>query len=220
MYVEVQDDLPRMHNMIKRLTSTIFYLTCPFLAILMLTAKPIFIILYSERWLESIPYFQVLCLAGMGVCLSQVNLQPIAAIGKSKLMFTWVIVKRAVGLGAIFLGLIFGGMNGLLLGVIINCWFSYFVNVGLVSKYIGYSWVKQLWDLVPIAIAVLISGCVSYFCGKIFGLNVYWDGAIKLSIFLLLYVGWSHFFKPESYTYTKSIILPMMKKYKKKIKKK
>ena len=219
LYAEVQDDLPKMANMIKRLTSTIAYITFPLLGILLLAAKPIFILLYSDRWLESVPYFQMLCLAGLGTSLSAVNTQPIAAIGKSKTMFTWTIFKRVFGFIAIIIGLLLFGMYGLLIGFIFNCWFSYFVNIWLVSKYIGYRWTQQFLDILPIGTVVLISCIVSYIVANFFHLSLYLDGLLKLSIFLLLYIGWSHFFKPESFTYTKSIIVPILAKYKKRSKK-
>lgn len=217
LYAEVQDDLPRMRNMIKRLTSTIAYITFPMLAILLLTAKPIFLVLYSDRWLESVPYFQMLCIAGMGTCLSAVNTQPIAAIGKSKVMFVWTLIKRTVGISMTVICLVFFGLWGLMFGVIFNCWFSYFVNIGLSSKYIGYNWIMQIKDLLPIIITTTISGIVSFFVVTLLGLNVYVDGALKLLLFLLFYLGWSHFFQPESYTYTRSILQPMITKFRKKL---
>ena len=220
LYAEVQDDMLRMHNMIKRLTTTIAYLTFPLLVILLLIAKPIFVILYSDRWINSIPYFQLLCIAGLGDCLIAVNLQTIAAIGKSKTMFIWTVVKRIVGISAILGGLIAFGMYGLLVGAIFNSWFAYSINIWLVSKHVGYHWTKQIKDLLPIAIVVFIAGIVSFLLGGILGLNMYADGALKLVVFLLLYLCWSHFFQPEPYTYTKSIIIPIVAKYKNKFLKK
>ena len=216
LYVEVQDDMPAMRNMIKRITTTIAYITFPLLAILLLVARPLFIILYSDRWVESIPYFQVLCISGLGACLTAVNTQPIAAIGKSKTMFIWTVVKRVLGVTAVLVGLLVFGMYGLLGGVIFNCWFSYFINIWLVSKHIGYKWTQQLMDLLPISVAVVVAGIISYLCGTILHLNLYADGAVKLIIFVVLYICWSHFFKPESYLYTKSIVTPILAKYKKK----
>ena len=217
LYAEVQDDLPRMRNMIKRLTSTIAYITFPLLAILLLTAKPIFVLLYSERWLNSIPYFQVLCLAGMGICLSGVNTQPIAAIGKSKLMFTWTIIKRVIGIVVMVVGLLLFGMYGLLFGLVFNTWFAYGVNIGLVSKYIGYKWTRQVIDLLPTAVTTLVTGLASYLAVNYLGLSLYADGALKAALFVVLYMGWSHLFKPESYIYAKGILTPMAEKFKKKI---
>ena len=213
LYAEVQDDLPRMQNMLKHLTSTISFITFPLLAILLLVAKPVFVLLYSDRWLESVPYFQVLCFAGLGGCLTSVNTQCIAAIGKSKTMFLWTIIKRIVGITFIIGGLYLFGMYGLLVGVIINYWFSYFVNIWLVSKYIGYKWTTQCLDLLPIALATIMAGAISYFCGSMVGLNMYLDGLIKLIFFVVLYVGWFLLAKPESYLYTKGIVSPVVTKF-------
>ena len=201
LYAEVQDDKEKMGNMIKRLTMTLAYATFPLMFILMLCAKPIFILLYSDRWVNSIPYFQVLCLAGLAGSLQAVNLQSISAIGKSKTMFIWTVIKRCFGISFIVLGLFFFGMKGLLVGVVLNYWFSYFVNISLVSKHIGYHWLQQIKDLMPVGIASSLIAIVAYGIGYVFHLNMYLDGLIKFLVYVLLYVGWSLFFKPEAYRY-------------------
>ncbi len=206
LYAEVQDDKKKLSNMIKRLTMTLAYVTFPLMFILLLCAKPIFVLLYSDRWLESVPYFQILCIAGLSGCLQAVNLQAISAIGKSKTMFVWTLLKRAVGIGAVFVGLMSWGMTGLLIGVIINYWFSYAVNIGLVSKHVGYKWNSQLLDMLPVAIVSSIAALISYAVGSIFDMSMYPDGLIKMSVYVIVYLGWSFFFKPESYTYFLSII--------------
>lgn len=206
LYAEAQDRKEQLAYMIKRLTMTIAFITFPLLFILLLLAKPIFMLLYSDRWMASVPYFQVLCFAGMGACLMSVNTQSIAAIGKSKVMFIWTLVKRVIGISAIVGGLFLFGMKGLLAGVIINCWFSYFVNIGLVSKYIGYKWYRQVFDLMPTGLVALLAGIISYFASSLFEFSLYLDGIVKLIVFLLVYFGWSLLFKPESYRYFLSII--------------
>lgn len=211
LYAEVQDDKRLLINMIKRLTTTISYITFPMMFILMLTAKPLFILLYSDRWIQSIPYFQVLCVAGLAACLQSVNLQTISAIGKSKTMLVWTIVKRIIGLCAMVGGLLLFGMKGLLVGVIINAWFSYFVNISLVSKHIGYKWTQQLLDILPVGVASLLAAGIAFFSIHYLHLNMYLDGALKATIYLVVYIGWSLIFKPESYTYFLSIIPAKLK---------
>lgn len=201
LYAQVQDDKAALGNMIKRLTTSIAYITFPLMFILMLTAKPIFILLYSERWVASIPYFQVLCLAGLVSCLIAVNTQTIAAIGKSKTMFVWTVIKRTVGIAFVVIGLFTFGMKGLLAGVLLNTWFSFFVNIWLVSKHIGYKWTRQLVDLLPVGIASLIAALVSYGVGYLFNLSLYPDGIVKFFVYLIVYLGWSFIFKIEAYTY-------------------
>ncbi|MDD6184510.1 MAG: lipopolysaccharide biosynthesis protein [Bacteroidales bacterium] len=201
LYAEVQDDKAALSNMIRRLTMTLAYITFPLMFILLLCAKPIFVLLYSDRWVQSVPYFQVLCFAGLAGCLQAVNLQAISAIGKSKTMFVWTLLKRAVGIGAVVLGLMFFGMKGLLAGVIINYWFSYFVNISLVSKHVGYKFWRQIGDLLPMAIVSFIAAAASFGVGCLLHLSMYPDGLVKFVIYLIIYLGWSFIFKPEAYTY-------------------
>lgn len=206
LYTQVQDDKGAMANMVKRLIMTISFITFPMMVILMLTAKPIFVLLYSDRWLASVPYFQVLCLVGLAECLQSVNTQTIAAIGKSKIMFRWTLIKRTIGVTFMVGGLFWFGMKGLLVGCVIYNWFCYAVNIGLVSKYISYSWRQQIYDLLPVTIISLLCAMVSYVCGRLLHLSLYLDGLMKLFIILFIYIGWALLFKPESYTYFLSII--------------
>lgn len=212
LYAQVQDDKNALQNMVKRLTMTISYIMFPLLFILLLTAKPLFVLLYSEKWLPCVPYFQVLCLAGLGTCLQSVNFQTISAIGKSKVTFAWTFIKRIVGIGFIVGGLALGGMKGLLCGAVLNNWFAYFVNMGLVSKHIGYKWWRQLLDLSPMFIISLIAALASHFCGEMFNLNIYLDGVIKLFVFVVIYMSWSFFMMPEAYVYTRNTVQPMITK--------
>lgn len=211
LYVQVQDDNKALANMIKRLTSTIAFVTFPLMFILMLSAKSLFIFLYSDRWINSVPYFQVLCIVGLSGCLQSVNTQPLAAIGRSKLMFLWTLAKRSFGLIFMTGGLVYGGMKGFLIGIIIYNWFCYFINVGLVSKYVGYKWKKQLLDLTPTTVISVISLLISYLCINPLHFGLYTDGLLKTLVYVVIYMGLSIFFKTESYKYTLTLIPSRMR---------
>ena len=215
LFAEVQDDKVVLSNMIKRLSMTLSYITFPLMFLLLLCAKPLFVLLYSDRWLQSIPYFQVLCFAGLAGCLQSANLQAIAAIGKSKTMFVWTLLKRGVGLVAIVLGMVFFGMKGLLVGMILNAWFSLFVNMGLVSKHVGYKFWRQILDVLPVGIASLIAAVASFGVGYLLHLSMYPDGLVKAGVYAIIYLGWSFIFKPEAYTYFLTIIPDRFQLFKK-----
>lgn len=215
LYAEVQDDRVTLVNMLKRITTTLAYITFPLLFILMLCARPIFIILYGEKWLPSVPYFQALCIAGLAFCLQSVNNQSIAAVGKSRIMFIWTVVKRTIGISAVVSGLLVWGMRGLLCGVIFSTWFSYFVNISLVSKHIGYKVYRQLLDLLPVMSAALVCGVVTYSICHPLHLSLYFEGALMFVLYSFLYIGWSMFFKPRAYMYFIDIVRNQFKHLKK-----
>ena len=214
LYAEMQDDKGKLSNTLKRLTMTLSYFTFPMMFILILCAKPLFILLYSDRWTDSVPYFQVLCLAGMAYCLQSVNNQTIAAIGKSKVMFIVTVIKRIVGISFIVFGLMFFGMKGLLVGVVLNTWVSYFININVVSRYIGYKWWKQLLDIMPVLVVSAIAAVISYSVGNIIETNMYIDSLFKVTIYMVVYLGWSVTFKPESFIFAKDNLLLTIKKLK------
>ena len=215
LYASVQDDKARLINMVKRITSTLAYITVPMLSLLMLTAKPLFVLLFTERWLPSAPYFQILCVGGMAGCLQAVNQQTIAAIGKSKVFFVWTVVKNSVGIVLQVVGLIVWGIWGLLVGKVLSSWFSYLVNITIVSKYVGYKNYHQLRDLSPMFIVSGVAAFAGYYGSSMFDLGMYSDGLVKTAIFLAVYVGWSLLFRPEAYKYSLSV-LDVLKSRKKK----
>lgn len=215
LYSAVQDDRERLINMIKRITSTLAYLTVPILTLMILVAKPVFVFLYTDRWLDSVPYFQMLCVAGLAICLQTVNYQTIAAIGKSKVTLVWTIVTETVGIILQVVGLIVWGMMGLLIGKIISASFSYLVDISLVSKHIGYKSILQLKNIAPMFIVSGLAFIVSYYACSWLNLGLYADGIVKALLFTSIYLGWSLIFKPESYSYTLSILQMYKSKRKK-----
>ena len=215
LYAELQDEKSKLIYTIKKLTSLLAFISIPLLSLLILLAEPIFTLLYSTRWLDSVPYFQILCFAGMAICLQGVNSQSIAAIGKSKVMMNWTIIKQTAGVLFVVVGLVLFGIKGLLIGMVIKSWLIYLVNAALVSKYIGYPLKKQLLDLLPIFIVSFLSSVVSFFLVKIIpASNLYITACIQLVVFLLSYYCGSLLFKIPSMTECKEITIQLLSKLK------
>ena len=206
LYASIQDDMARLASMVKRITTTLAFITIPLLSLLIVIAKPLIVLLYSEKWLSSVPYFQVLCLAGMATCLFAVNNQTIAAIGRSKVTFIWTMVKQVVNIVLQLVGIVLWGIWGLLVGKVLSAWISYFINISLVSKYVGYKTHRQVKDLLPIFMVSFIAMAVAYFGGILFRCGLYSTAIIQILLFGTVYLAWSLIFKPESYTYSLSIL--------------
>ncbi|MBR4341073.1 MAG: lipopolysaccharide biosynthesis protein [Bacteroidales bacterium] len=209
LYAECQDDMPMLINVIKRITSSIAYVTFPLMLLLILLAKPVFVLLFSERWLESVPFFQILCVAGIAVCLQGVNYQAIAAVGKSKAMFAWTLVKRAAGLLLMVGGMSLFGIKGLLVGMVMQSWIIYLINAYLVHKYIGYKIYTQLYDLSPILILSAVSCAIAYLTTLLIpSCHMYVWAIIAFFVFLVSYLGGSVLFRLNGFIYVRET-LPM-----------
>ena len=180
----------------------------------MIVAKPLFIILYSERWLPSVPYFQILAFAGFAICLQAINLQAIAAIGRSKVMFVWTFIKRIIGILLIVLGLAVFGMEGLLVGMVLSSWIAYFINSWLVAKHIGYKMSLQMKDLFPIFLIASFSFIPAIIVGRVININLYVDSFLCFLVFMVIYLGTSIIMKLDAYIYCKGIIPLFLNKIK------
>ena len=215
LYSAIQDDKVALSDMIKKLTVTVAYLMFPMMLLLVLVAKPIFLVLYSDRWLPSVPYFQILCLSGMAVCLQAINLQAISAIGKSKTMFSWTVIKRCVGMTLLIGGLWLWQIQGLLVGMVCSSWFIYIVNAYLVSKHIGYKLQRQLLDLLPIFLLSVIAFVASWTFSQIYTMDVFLSAALKTTFFLGVYLLLSYFCHLKGLSWSVEIVKKILKKEKK-----
>ena len=187
VFAEGQDDTAFMSRMLKKFTNVLSFVTFPLMFLLIMLAKPIFVILYSDKWLESVPYFQILCIAGIAISMQGLTYYAVVATGHSKDMFRWTFIKRGLGLVFVVLGILLAGMNGLLIGFVMSAWTLYLINAYLVQKHIGYSLLRQLNDICPIIFTTISVALTVYFISSLFSLNMYLMGVIQLMCFIALY---------------------------------
>lgn len=212
---ESQNDKERLIDILRKFIGTSAFVTFPLMLLLILLAKPIFILLYSERWLPSVPYFQVFCFAGVAICLQSINYYAVAAIGNSKQLFRWTIIKRVAGLVFIVCGMYIWGINGILIGTVLSSWIIYIVNAELVSKYIGYKIKQQFWDLFPIMILSLISYFVSSITILIPFRSLLIDSVIKIVVFSSVYLVSSYILKLAVLDFSKDVIMMVYRRFRK-----
>lgn len=212
---KLQSNKYAMISAIRKLLLSLAFITFPLMLILVLVAEPLILFIYGEKWLSCVPYFQILCVAGMAGSLYSVNMRSIEAIGKSKEMFLVTVIKRFVGLSAIVIGLMLYDIKGVMIGIVFNYWFSYFVNITMVSKYVGYKWKQQLKDLLPIVLVSLFAMLLSLFIVKVIGVNlIYFNTLIKLFIFVVVYMIISYIFRLEAYKTVLNIVINIIKRNK------
>ena len=217
LYAELQDNKQKLISTIKKLTLSVSFLVFPMMLLLILLAKPVFILLYSEKWLPAVPYFQILCIAGLAICLQAVNSQSIAAIGKSKVMFIWSFIKQTTGLIFMIVGWNIFGIKGLLIGMVMKSWLIYIINASLVSNYIGYKLYRQLLDILPVLMISILCFVISFFISYLISASMYVDACIKLIIYAISYIVCSVCLKMESFLIFKDLSKPYWTKIKSKL---
>lgn len=199
-----QSDNNAMRNTMYKLVSTLVYISFPLMLLLILLGEPLIIFLYGEKWATSIPYFQILCVAGMSATFHGVHYYAVASKGQSRDLFVGTIVKRLLALVILVIGILIWGINGLLWGFSIGAWVIAFVNIYLVSKHVKYTILQQFKDLLPIIILSVGSFIISYLIMSYIGGSI---GSILASmVYMLLYFGLSVILKIHAFEFLKETI--------------
>lgn len=212
-----QDNVETVKMMARRAMKTSTYVMAPMLMGLAACGKAVISLVITDKWLPSYPFMVIFCITYMFYPVHTANLNAIKALGRSDLFLKLEIIKKIVGLIALFISMNISVMAmgySLLftsvLGQIINSWPN--------KKLMNYSYLEQLKDILPgIALAAFMGVCV--YCVNFLNLNMWLTLIIQVPLGAAIYIGLSALFKLESFTYVLNMVKPVISKIFKKIKK-
>lgn len=162
-YAKLQNDRKSLKELFRQNVRIVAYFNTAIMVLLASIAQPLIILLYSSKWMESISYFQFLCI-GFGVFLAihQCSLSVLKAVGRSDYVLRLEIIKKIIGVFFILLGLYIWGIWGILYALALNSFIEIFLNGYYLNKELNYSGLDQLLDMLPSIIISSLSGLVSY----------------------------------------------------------
>jgi teichuronic acid exporter len=162
---QMRDDPKMLREGYRRIIKSIMLITFVLILGLAATAEPMVISLIGEKWRPSIEYLQLTCFASMLYPLQALNLNMLKVQGRSDLFLKLEIIKKALAVPVIVIGVLFG-IRIMLIGIIINSFISYYLNSYWSGKLIGYSTKEQVKDIMPsfllavvMAITIYLMGC-------------------------------------------------------------
>ncbi len=194
IFSKMQDNIVNLRNAQQKSLKSLTFVSFPLIILLMVIASPLIKLLYTDKWAESVPYFQILCVGALGACLQAVNANVVNSLGKSALYFKWSVIKTIAIFVFILIGSAFG-MKGLLYGWVLGAWFDYFINAWLSSKFTNYKIHEQLKDLFPMFALSIIVGIATWFLGKYLRINYVIVLFLQFLIYISSYLGLSFFLK-------------------------
>jgi len=170
LFSEIQNDDIRLKDVYKRIMQMVIFLVAPTLIILGVLAEPIFRFLYTEKWLPAVPYFQILCAAGILYPIHAYNLQILNVKGRSDLFFKLEVVKKLLLIIVILIAFQFG-IYGLLYGGVLFSLLAFLINTHYSGKFINYTAWQQTRDLLPSILLALGTGTIVYGIDHVFTRN-------------------------------------------------
>lgn len=201
----IGDDKNRVKKMSRKSISTLSFLIFPMMIGLIVTAEPLTIIMYTEKWLPIVPFVGIMCVEAMISVVGTVTLQSIKAIGRSDVMLRLEFVKKTFLLLSVIIAMRFG-VFAIAVTVPINGVLELLLNGLAAKKLIKYSIKEQISDCSKSLISSVIMGIIVYMI-NFFDATVYFQVFFQVIVGIVIYLVCSLLLKNESLYLMKSILL-------------
>jgi len=148
VFSKVQDDISRLKRGAQKAMTTLVFLNFPMMTGLLLIAKPLVLVLLTEKWLPCVQYLQLLCVMGLLYPLHVINLNVLKAKGRSDLFLRLEVLKKILVVIAITVTYRWG-IQAMIYGQIGVDILGYYLNSYYTGRLIGYPLKEQIFDLLP-----------------------------------------------------------------------
>jgi len=158
---KIRDDDERLKRACRKTVRTLSFFLFPVSLGLICIAKPLFIIFLTAKWEASIPYFQLLCVAGIFLPLTMLNNNFLHTKGFVNLVLKLEIVKFIITMLSLILTIRTGIIN-IIIGLIAARFICFVITSLVGGAKINYSIVEQCKDIAPYAIISAVMAAVIY----------------------------------------------------------
>lgn len=159
---EINNQTERLRRVVAKLMKSISFLSFPIAFILILIAEPLFVTLFGQKWLPSVPYFQILCLGGAVSPFTFILNELFIAKERADFFLSVEIVKRIILIGLI-IGFFQQGITGLAVSWVIYMYITLIISLFLSKKLIAYSLWNFIKDATPYVSLSFLAVMAAYF---------------------------------------------------------
>ncbi|MCM1378462.1 MAG: lipopolysaccharide biosynthesis protein [Clostridium sp.] len=185
VYSEVSEDTNKLAEILRLSIRVITLAMWPTMGLLIVVAHPLIGMLYGRTWLPAAPYFQIMCVGGLFVCLQNVNFYAVAARGKSRDLFYWSFYKWSFMFAAVIGGAFFG-MAGIVWGIALSNLNIYVVNAWLASRNSTLGLWAQFRLLIPPGIGLIVGIVAAGGCELLLGSHWLICGGVFIVAYLAM----------------------------------
>lgn len=204
--VHLQEDIEGLKKAYRKTIRLSLFLHLPLMIGLWAIADPLFRFLLTDKWAPSIPYFQLLSIAGTLNPLHVLNLNILKVKGRSDLFLRLEIIKKVIVILAIVLTYRHG-IIVMLYGQIVTSVISYMLNSYYSGHLINYSQWDQIKDLMPSFGSATIMGSTMYLGGLLPVENHLFQIILQTIVGILVYFMISLKVSPSEFKEVKSIVV-------------
>lgn len=207
---KLQDSKESVKGSMRRSMMTTTYIIAPMMVLLAVMSEGIILVLYTEKWLQAVPYMQVICFHMLFSIIAQTNLQAIKSVGRSDIILRMEFIKKPIFL-AILMYTVTISPLAMTIGCAIYSLIAGIINAFPNKKLIGYSYREQLRDIMPNILLSLVVGVLVFFISY-FRMHIILTLFIQTSIGIGFYWAASKLFRIQSLDYIEKTVKEIRKR--------
>ena len=170
----------------KRIFDLIVLVTFPTLIFISISSEFIVTILFSEKWIDSAKYLELLCFSGFLYPIHQLNITILNIKGFSDLFLKIQMYKSAIFL-IIFSISIQWGITAMIYGLIIDTIFAFIINSYVLSRFSSFGFKNQSIRLkLPLTFLIVIMSIGSILKKEVLSISSEYNHLFILFIFSFL----------------------------------
>lgn len=191
----IQNDYSRFLNACRKSMQTLAFVLFPTVFCAIAVAEPAFVLVLTDKWLPSVPYFQLLCFAGIFFSLIDLNTNFLNVKGKAHYTLWLELSQITLALLVLWLTYPFGILN-IIYGQIGVRLVLYGISTWASKKVYGYGLFEQLQDVGPSFMMSLLAFAVVWILAYfITDMSYLFSLLLQSTIFVLVYLLGSHLTK-------------------------
>jgi len=198
------DDWQMMKSVTRRVIKVSTFLVCAIMCFLFAAAKPLVVVLLTEKWLPCVVFIQIGCVAYLLRPLNIIHNCSIRASGRSKLLLKVNVFNKAIGLVLLILLMPYG-VEAIAWSYVLFNYITTFVHIWVNKDLLKYGYREQFFDIGTNLMVGIVMGVLLWSVTLL---------PIKCSLMLFLqivlgvlsYILLSIVFKVESYSYLFNLI--------------
>lgn len=204
-----QEDRNELHTLYKKTINVNSYLLFMVLGIFAIAAPSFISVVLTDKWLPMVPYIWIMCCTCAFHPAATAQLQALAAIGRSDLRLKMEFLKKSIVIALLIPAIPYGPI-AIAISAAISTLIAMLIGAIACQKYVGYSIVSTLKDIIPIMMVTMITLIPLYFIGTMNILPI-WKLIIQSFAGVLIYLTISSLFKLYGFNYMKTFVLSKLK---------
>lgn len=152
-----KDKLSFVYESMIRIASFVMF---PSMILIAILAKPLILVLLTEKWSQSIVLLQWYAFSRIFYPLGSVNMNLLNATGRSDLFLKVEIAKMSVSV-IILMITISISLKAIVIGSVISSLISFFIQSYFPGKYYGFGAFKQLYEIRKTVLATIVMSIIS-----------------------------------------------------------